>query len=85
MNDLTVHPEETENTLGMAITIYHIRRNGALVADVYDEDLAKLFVVSPNLLKVCEALVAAYDRVGGPLAVDPEVASARAVLAKVKP
>ena len=39
----------------------------------------------PALVAACQNLLAAYDDVGGPLAVDPAVADARAALTLCKP
>ena len=45
----------------------------------------RLIVAAPEMAEALAALVNIYDHVGGPLAVDPAVADARAVLAKINP
>ena len=45
---------------------------------------AHVITATPVLLAACQALVAVYERVGGPLRVDPAVAEARAAIAQAK-
>lgn len=52
--------------------------DGTLTAD------AHLIAAAPDLLTALSDLVDIYERVGGPLAVDPAVAKARAVLARAE-
>lgn len=45
---------------------------------------ANLIAAAPDLLAALNDVVGVYERVGGPLAVDPAVAKARAVLARAE-
>lgn len=44
---------------------------------------ARLIAAAPKVAEALRALVTVYDRVGGPLVVDPAVADARAILEEV--
>lgn len=51
------------------------------VGYTHSEDTRDMLEAAPELLAACKGLVAVYDRVGGPLAVDPAVATARSAIA----
>lgn len=53
--------------------------NGNAVAEA---ESVRLFAAAPELLSALQAVVAVYERVGGPLAVDPAVNNARKAIAK---
>jgi len=45
---------------------------------------ARVLAAAPDLLDALHALVKVYEKVGGPLAVDPKLADARAAIAKAE-
>ena len=75
------------DTTGEYLAVFATPQGGTKVicpVKIADEANAHLIAAAPELLDALRALVQVYEKVGGPLAVDPKVADARAAIAKAE-
>lgn len=72
---------------GAVADVYRPHGDGAVTTAEYSAGRmanARLIAAAPDLLAALRALVDIYAKVGGPLAVDPHVAAARAAIARAE-